>query len=173
MERRGSAGSGHSQKHIQTAQIDPKEPHPPSNRRRTGSVPARIDPLFRSGHVCSGMAKVLRQFLHRAFLMFVVIAFIGAGALASASPVQMAGEPCPHERGPMHGDHQPKPHSHDSGPAGCLTCCLAACIVVPNLPPALVAARTPIVALIVYSRATPSLTGLSLVPDPAPPRPIA
>lgn len=120
------------------------------------------------------MARVMRRFLRRAFLVQVTLAFIGAGALAAASPVSIVGEPCPHEHGLMREHHQPNPHSHDPGAAGCLSCCLAACIGVPNLPPQTIAAPTPFrVTHIVYSRATPSLTGLSLVPDPAPPRPIA
>jgi hypothetical protein len=120
------------------------------------------------------MAMVLKRFLRRAVLVLVSIAFIGAGALASASPVPMAGEPCPHEHGLMHEHQQPKPHSLDPGAAGCLSCCLAACIGVPNLPPQTIAAPTPFrVTQIVYSRAQLPLAGRSIRPEPAPPRPVA
>ena len=120
------------------------------------------------------MAVVLKRFLRRAFLVLVTIAFIGAGALASASPAPMAAEPCPHEHGQI-GEHQhPNPHSHDPGAAGCLSCCLAACIVVPNLPPQTIAAPTPFRATqILYSSAHLPLAGRSIRPEPAPPRHIA
>jgi hypothetical protein len=123
---------------------------------------------------------VIRILLRRVLVIVISLAFVGAGAVASASAVPMTGQPCPHEHGMTHehamahGDHQPKQQPDDHSPAGCLSCCLAACIAVPNLPPASVTAGVPIsVTLIVYRRATPTLTGLSVVPDPAPPRPVA
>jgi hypothetical protein len=92
-------------------------------------------------------------------------------ALASSSTTSFAaatadGKPCTHDHGANGTSH---PHKHHG--AGCLACCLGACLVIPDLPP-----RTFFAAVLFadtavsYCESEALLDGRSIRPDPAPPR---
>jgi len=117
--------------------------------------------------------------VRRLLVIMTVLAFAAGVPLALAVPPALAAAPCPHEHhqampGSAH-HHEPAPpqqhHRHDA--AGCLCCCMGSCVGTPDL------ARNPTVttpvlaALVTYPEPVTSLSGRTLRPDPAPPRPSA
>jgi hypothetical protein len=108
------------------------------------------------------MRKWARYFL----LILCTLALVGGstGSFAASSAI----DPCAHEHGDKHaGDTAP--HKHHG--AGCLSCCLGACVAIPDLPPRAAADLVTFTALpIAYWEAALSLPGRSIAPDLGPPR---
>lgn len=105
--------------------------------------------------------------------ILVALAFILGGVLGVAVPSASAAEPCPHEYG-YDADHH-RQHQHPgSGAAGCLSCCcFGVCVSVSNLPIALNVAPVAAVSAVIYGGPSVFWDGLSVAPDPEPPKPIA
>jgi hypothetical protein len=107
--------------------------------------------------------------IKRFLAVLYVFALVGGGTISFAAATS-ASKPCAHE----HGDSAGTPHQHDHHGAGCLACCLGACVAIPDLPP-----RTSLsavkfaVARASYWEATVSLSDRSIPPDLGPPRTIA
>jgi hypothetical protein len=102
--------------------------------------------------------------LKRILAILCMLALVSGSTASFAASV--AAAPCAHEH--QHaGDATP--HKHHG--AGCLSCCLGACVAVPDLPPrgaAIVVPLTPRIAA--YWEPDFSLPGRSIVPDLGPPR---
>jgi hypothetical protein len=117
-------------------------------------------------------------FARRLILLLAVLALATGVPVAFAVPPVLVAEPCPHQHqhglaGAAHHQHnEPRqPQHHDHGAAGCLCCCIGACVAIPDLARAPVAV-VPYAALpVVYWDTGLCLTGRSIRPDPAPPRP--
>jgi hypothetical protein len=105
----------------------------------------------------------MRRLARNCFIIFCVFAFLGGTTMSFASSL---AAPCAHE----HGQHSGAP-SHKHHGAGCLTCCLGACVAVPDLPPRTAAVVLPLNALTVaYWEPDFSLPSRSIPPDLGPPR---
>jgi hypothetical protein len=122
----------------------------------------------------------MQVFAYRLILVLAVLVLAAGAPLALAVPPALAGEPCPHEHqhgmagAAHHQHHAPMAPQHPGdGAAGCLCCCIGACLAIPDL------ARAPVVVVpytalpVVYWDTDLRLTGRSIRPDPAPPRPSA
>ena len=105
----------------------------------------------------------------RLLFVFCALAFASGSANAHAAlPAELqTGEPCSHEY------HQgsPQHHHHDADCAGCLACCLGACVSMPGLPPSSLSGLVPVTAMrIRYWLTSEMLPGHSSSPDLTPPR---
>jgi hypothetical protein len=89
------------------------------------------------------------------------------GSSAMSFAASLVSEPCAHQ----HGDQPGSGPDHHKHGAGCLACCLGACIAIPDLPPRTVLAATFFAGTSVsYWETEVCLNGRSIRPDPAPPR---
>ena len=104
----------------------------------------------------------------RYFLLILCALALVAGSTASFAASVSAAAPCAHEQD--HAGHSaPQPHKHEG--SGCLSCCLGACVAVPDLPPRASVGAAPFVAMpIRYWEADLSLPSRSIAPDLGPPR---
>jgi hypothetical protein len=111
----------------------------------------------------------MRRLARRFLVILCTLALVG-GSTASLAASVTALHPCAHE----HGDHGGTiPAHHDHHDAGCLACCLSACTVVADLPPhTFITIAGFAVEAVTYWETGVSLSGRSIVPDPAPPRTI-
>jgi hypothetical protein len=93
-------------------------------------------------------------------MIMCVLALMGSSTMSFAASL---ATPCTHNHG-----SSTEPHKHHG--AGCLSCCLGACVAIPDLP------RTAAVALPFWVRSVAywerefSLPGRSIPPDLGPPR---
>ena len=122
----------------------------------------------------AGLASAgMQPFWRRITALLVALAFLAGGVLGVAATPVAAAEPCPHEYGHESG-HQQHQHKQDSGAALCLSCCgLGVCVSVPNLPIVLNVAPAAAVSAVIYWGKSGTFAGLSVAPDPGPPKPIA
>lgn len=109
----------------------------------------------------------MRQWARYFLLILCTLALVGGSAVSFAASVTAAA-PCDHEH--SHGaDTTPEPHKHHGG--GCLSCCLGACVAIPDLPQRAAADLVPFTVLpILYWEVDLSLPSRSIAPDLGPPR---
>lgn len=118
----------------------------------------------------------MQVFARRLVVILAVLAFEAGLPLALAMPPALAAGPCPHEHHDItaehtqHNHHVPPKQQHRHGAAGCLCCCVGACVAVPDLVKSTVVAIRFTTATVVYAETAITLAGRSLRPDPAPPR---
>jgi hypothetical protein len=106
----------------------------------------------------------MRRLARFLLLILCAVALTGGSAISFAASAAAAG-PCPHEQGHHQGDQ----HKHHD--AGCLACCLGACVAIPDLPPRTLLGEAPFAATPVsYWETEAFLSGRSIRPDPGPPR---
>lgn len=112
----------------------------------------------------------------RHLISLLIALTLGLGtSFALSIPPALAGEACPHLHHAAldqnhHHHHAPTPQPHRHDVAGCLCCCIAACLSVPNLAAANVLAVPFAMAGVIYFEQASALSGRLLRPDPAPPR---
>src|SRR3954466_4888954 len=100
----------------------------------------------------------------RYFLLILCTLALVSGSTASFA-ASFAADPCAHE----HDAGGTAPHKHHG--AGCLSCCLGACVAIPDLPPRDAADLVTFSAMsIAYWEAALSLPSRSIAPDLGPPR---
>jgi hypothetical protein len=107
----------------------------------------------------------MRRLARFLLLILCAVALTGGSAISFAASAAAAG-PCPHEQG-----HHQGPDQHKHHDAGCLACCLGACVAIPDLPPRTLLGEAPFAATPVsYWETEAFLSGRSIRPDPGPPR---
>ena len=105
-----------------------------------------------------------------------MLAFAAGVPLAFAAPAALAGAPCADEHSHLssgqtdhHQQQAPeKQQRHDAG--ACLSCCVGACVAIPDLGRSGAIAAPFTVAAVLYPEKAVALAGRSLRPDPAPTR---
>jgi hypothetical protein len=118
------------------------------------------------------MRRVVQKLLRVALSAVLISALFGVVAIDAVN----AGAPCPPAAQTAHEGH----HHHDGNQStpdktmpDCFKCCFT-CQIPPSLTAGPVAAvAVPIVGVALYWAHDGALTGRSIPPDPAPPRPIA
>ena len=107
----------------------------------------------------------MRRLARYCLMLLCVLALIGGSTMSFAA--SLAPEPC----APTHSDQPGSGPDHHKHGAGCLACCLGACIAIPDLPPRTALAATFFTsARVSYWETQAWLNGRSIRPDPAPPR---
>jgi hypothetical protein len=118
---------------------------------------------------------IMRRIVHRLSSLLAILAFAG-GASAFAVPPILADEACSlehhhHLAGDTHQEHQPKQHEHRT--ADCMCCCIGASAGLSALASFEVVEIPCVASPVIYPETGARLTGRSIPPDPAPPRPNA
>src|SRR4051794_14035739 len=109
----------------------------------------------------------MRQWTQYFLLVLCTLALVGGSTISFAASLS-AVAPCAHEHTPA-GDTAPQPHKHHS--AGCLSCCLGACVAIPDVPSRAAAGLMPFTAVpAIYWEADISLSDRSIAPNLGPPR---
>lgn len=109
------------------------------------------------------MWRLARHFL----IILSALALVSGSTMSFAASIASAN--CAHEHS-EHGD-APGSQSHKHHGAGCLSCCLGACVAVPDLPSRTSVGMVPFAAIAVsYWEQAVSLSSRSIAPDPGPPR---
>ena len=109
----------------------------------------------------------MRLLMRQLLALVCVFALVGGSRISLASATTT---PCAHERSSHQGE---TPHPHDHYGAGCLACCLGACVVIPDLAPSVSTGIAPsAVTVATYWEVAASRPGRSIAPDPGPPRTI-
>jgi hypothetical protein len=106
----------------------------------------------------------MRPWARHVLLILCALALVSGSTMSLAASV--AAENCAHNH-----SHAPGSQPHQHHDAGCLACCLGACVAVPGLP-----SRTALGAVsfsvtpVSYWEFGVSLSSRSIAPDPGPPR---
>jgi hypothetical protein len=111
--------------------------------------------------------RFMRELARRFLLLLCALAFFGGTTVGLVMHPAAAGEPCAeHQGGAGTADH------HDGKHGGnCLTCCVGACVALPDLPPRPLSSLIPLTATTVaYWEGGNTISGRSIAPDTAPPR---
>ena len=107
----------------------------------------------------------MRESIRHLLLVLCALAFFSGTTIGFASHLAAAGEPCAEHHVDGKADH----HHDRSG--SCLTCCVGACVAIPDLPPHPLSSLTPLTATTVaYWGSGVIISGRSITPDPIPPR---
>jgi hypothetical protein len=118
----------------------------------------------------TAVSCLMRSLLFRCLVLVLSLALVSGNAHAALHLGGAHTEPCPeehaHHTGTTSPDHQ---HQHDHGIACCCDC--LGCTSAAYLSPQLATARAEIGAQINYDLQTAPLAGLTLLPEPGPPRP--
>jgi hypothetical protein len=103
----------------------------------------------------------------RYFLILLCTLALVAGSTVSFAASVSPAPSCAHEHG--HADHPaPEPQKHHG--AGCLSCCLGACVAIPDLPLRAEAAVLFTALPVLYWETNLSLPSRVIAPDLGPPR---
>jgi|SRR6516165_2889842 hypothetical protein len=107
----------------------------------------------------------MRRLARYCLVIVCTLALIGGSAVSFAASLSVN---CAREHSHA-GDTSPDHHKHHG--SGCLSCCLGACVAVPDLPPRTAAVVLPMKTLsIAYWERDFSLPSRSIPPDLGPPR---